>query len=674
MPEFQPYIIHHLQVGEIKDKILPGGRYYLVIWQEKLPLGHYWLEAGGEVIVLKEYELDIMKSIRSVFTYYRQNPPVTRGEGVRLTRGVAGGLSVVICTRNRPEDLERCIRALLDSDDTDFELVIVDNAPEDDRTSTVVAAYSGVKYVREDRPGLDIARNTGARLSTGELIAYTDDDVEVDRGWTKGIKAAFSDPLVMAVTGMVLPRRLDTLSQYTFERFWSFNKGYLPTVFDHRWFLSHSAYGAPVWEIGAGANMAFRRDIFRLAGGFDERLDVGAAGCSGDSEMWYRVLAEGWNCLYLPCLVVYHLHRSTMAGLKKQLYYYMRGHVAALQIQYERYGHKGNKTRLYKGLPRYYLKRWSSRLRTERRNGISEGMLWTEIKGCLSGWLYYRSVRQKEGGRFVRRTEQEQFSLPVAEDKRLTAPAVSNAGAIVSVVIAAYNHAEWLGYAIDSVLCQTYQRVEIIVVDDGSTDGTALLCRRYEKVRYVRVERVGPCAARNIGVQFSRGDFLVFLDADDLLYANAVELNLFYFNYYPDAAFVSGGHDRIDETGRYLESPRAEARAGDNYSALLQGNYIGMEATVMYRRELFFRYYFDPAVSVCEDYDLNLRIARDLPVYGHAHKIAAYRIHGKNRSADRRYMGREAVRVLKMQEGRLRNETERAYYHLGLKNWLTYYE
>ena len=229
------------------------------------------------MIALAAYEQEILERVGPVMEYYVQHPPLG-GDALPIGGNPGSGLSVVICTRNRPEDLERSIRALLDSADRDFELIIVDNASGDDRTEKVVAGFSGVRYVREDRPGLDIARNTGAREAGRELIAYTDDDVEVSRQWTGELKTAFSDPLVMAVTGMIIPRRLDTLSQYVFERFWSFNKGYLPKVFDHRWFLGHGQYSAPVWEIGAGANMAFRRDIFRLAGGFDERLDVGEAG------------------------------------------------------------------------------------------------------------------------------------------------------------------------------------------------------------------------------------------------------------------------------------------------------------------------------------------------------------------------------------------------------------
>jgi len=135
----------------------------------------------------------------------------------------------------------------------------------------------------------------------------------------------------------------------------------------------------------------------------------------------------------------------------------------------------------------------------------------------------------------------------------------------------------------------------------------------------------------------------------------------------------SGGHDRIDGTGKCLDSPQAEVKAGDNYWALLQGNYIAMEGTVMYRREVFFRWHFDPSVHACEDYDLNLRIARHLPVFGHSGKVAAYRIHGDNRSKDEKMMAASALTVLKKQENYLQNGEEWRAYRLGIENWQNYY-
>jgi len=655
MSESKAHTILHLSWDVIDETELGPGNYYLVFWSRGIPLGHYWLTAGPGGVRLKEHAAAIGEVVGPVLEYYVNK--VDSGEASPHPT-----LSVCICTRNRPEDLERAIGALMASEDKEFELIIVDNAPVDDRTARVVAGFPGVRYVVEPRPGLDIARNAGARAARGAIVAYTDDDVEVSSTWTWGIRSAFADPLVMAVTGIVIPSRLDTLSQYLFEKYWGFNKGYLPREFDQAWFRAKLPFGAPVWEIGAGANMAFRKEIFLLAGWFDERLDVGAAGCSGDSEMWYRILAEGWNCRYLPQLVVYHHHRKTMKELKRQLFYYMRGHVSALLVQYERYRHPGNRKRIYRALPLYYWNRWWRWVRYREEEMATVGI---EVRGCFSGWRYYRSMKR-------RRPEKESVELPGNGLPEM--PQGRPEGALVSVVIPCYNHGHYLGAAIESVLAQSYPHREIIVVDDGSTDSTAEVCGKYEGVRYIRSDRVGPSVARNIGVAVSRGSFVNFLDADDVLYPNALELNLYYFGYYPDAVLISGGYDRIDERGWPLEAPVPEDRVGENYQALLRGNYIGMEATVLYRRELFFRYYFDPGVSACEDYDLNLRIARDWPVYGHAHKIAAYRIHGGNRSGDKEWMARMATNVLKKQKRRLRSEEERRSYEDGLRNWKKYYQ
>jgi len=120
----------------------------------------------------------------------------------------------VICTRNRPTALRNCINALLASSDTDFELVVVDNNPSDNSTELVVKEFKDVKYFLEPRKGLDIARNTGAYHATKNIVAYTDDDVVVHKDWIKELKTSFSNPLTMAVTGLVLPLSLDTKTQY----------------------------------------------------------------------------------------------------------------------------------------------------------------------------------------------------------------------------------------------------------------------------------------------------------------------------------------------------------------------------------------------------------------------------------------------------------------------------
>ena len=316
--------------------------------------------------------------------------------------------------------------------------------------------------------------------------------------------------------------------------------------------------------------------------------------------------------------------------------------------------------RLYKELPNYYYyKRIKDRLKGEKENSKS---IFTELMGCFRGWTYYHS-RKKDSG----------YRLPWRFAESLGKEVIVGDDALVSVIIPCYNHAQYLGKAIESVLNQTYKLTEIIVVDDGSTDDPAAVCSKYTGVKYFRVERVGVSAARNIGVRLSKGNFLVFLDADDFLYPDGIQHNLNYFALNKMLVLVSGAHDRVDSSGNFLPGDQQSEKKENNYLSLLQGNYIGMEASVMYRRELFFSFHFDSTLKGGEDYDLNLNIARYFPVFGHTKKIAAYHIHGKNTSRDKTFMLNTTLEVLKRQKKSLKNKAERDALESGIRNWTYYY-
>ena len=167
----------------------------------------------------------------------------------------------------------------------------------------------------------------------------------------------------------------------------NFGWGYRARTFDSRFFKKTKFWGVPVWRIGAGANMAFRRHVFEKVGFFDERLGAGASGCSEDSELWYRILAEGWICSYEPGAVVYHYHRRNFEDLKRQMNQYMRGHVTALLIQFKKYRHWGNLLRLFIFLPGWYIKLML--VVFFQGFDLRHRTVLAELYGCVAGILYY---------------------------------------------------------------------------------------------------------------------------------------------------------------------------------------------------------------------------------------------------------------------------------------------
>jgi glycosyltransferase involved in cell wall biosynthesis len=245
---------------------------------------------------------------------------------------------------------------------------------------------------------------------------------------------------------------------------------------------------------------------------------------------------------------------------------------------------------------------------------------------------------------------------------------------LVTVIIPCFNQGRFLGEAIASVQKQGYSNIEIIVIDDGSTDDTQKVAQSYANVKYYYQDNAGLSAARNAGAVRSNGLFLVFLDADDVLYSNAVEVNLKYLLQNPAWMFVSGGHDKVDEWLYPLNADEEHTPVIDNhYRALLQGNYIGMHAAVMYRCRVFDHFCFDTTLNACEDYDLYLKVTRQFAVGNHNTKLAAYRHHTSNMSSDYVRMLNQVLKVHLRQLSLLRDEKERSAWRLGTRIWKQYY-
>jgi len=308
----------------------------------------------------------------------------------------AARVTVAVCTRNRAPQLAACLDALiaLDYPAPLLDIVVVDNAPRDSSTRDLVAAYPAIRYVCEPRPGLDNARNRAIAEARGEILAYTDDDVSVDRGWIAAIARAFEEePHAMCVTGLVVPDEIDTPAQLLFERYGGFNRGYQRWVYrvEDRAASAVKHYGG-TGRFGTGANMAFRTRFFAEQGPFDPNLDVGTpANGGGDLEIFLRVLKHGHALVYEPAALVRHRHRRTYAELRTQIANNGIGFYAYLVRTARAYP---DERRHVLRLGVWWLWWWNARRLVAAllgRGTVPLDLVLAELKGSFVGLSRYRS-------------------------------------------------------------------------------------------------------------------------------------------------------------------------------------------------------------------------------------------------------------------------------------------
>jgi glycosyltransferase involved in cell wall biosynthesis len=246
---------------------------------------------------------------------------------------------------------------------------------------------------------------------------------------------------------------------------------------------------------------------------------------------------------------------------------------------------------------------------------------------------------------------------------------------LISVVIPCFNQGRFLADAIRSARANGTRSSEIIVVDDGSTDETASVVKRFPGVIYRHQPNSGLAEARNRGITESRGELVVFLDADDMLAPEALEIGASALQAHPICAFVTGRCVMMDASGRLQPTPEYLRLTCDTYSDLLRHNYIWMPAMAMFRRSALIDVGgFDPKEYAAADYDLYLRIARRWPAFDHAAIVAYYRQHGTNMSADAGRMLRETLRVHARERIHINGDAVRlSAFEEGRVRWQEFY-
>ncbi len=223
-------------------------------------------------------------------------------------------VSVIVPVKNGAQKIAGLLDSLMqvDYDREMLEIVVVDGNSSDN-TREIVLRYPTVKLLTEERPGLNAARNTGIKNSTGEVIAFTDSDCIVSKNWVKKIVEDFGEKEVGCVGGNALRFYDDLISRYCDESL-------MPVM---RIFTEKKALNEvkPPVQYPAGCNMAIRRSILAEAGKFNENIEYGF----DEDELVERICSTGHTMVLDPDLLVSHKHRSSVRELLKQTFRYGRG-------------------------------------------------------------------------------------------------------------------------------------------------------------------------------------------------------------------------------------------------------------------------------------------------------------------------------------------------------------
>ncbi len=252
---------------------------------------------------------------------------------------------------------------------------------------------------------------------------------------------------------------------------------------------------------------------------------------------------------------------------------------------------------------------------------------------------------------------------------------IAGISGLVSIIIPCYQQAHFLPDAISSILRQTYSDIEIVVVDDGSTDRTREVAISHPAVRYVTQSNAGVSDARNTGFGMSRGEYVVFLDADDRLLADAIEIGTRSLSEHPSCALTFGTFFMIDAEGNRRNPSFPLTSLTYGYKELLQENVIGNPGVALYRRWAISAVGgFDLVNGPAGDYDLYLRIARLFPLACHRHPVIEYRRHAANMSNDPGIMLKACLSALNKQRPFIKsNPNLTSALNRGRINWKLYY-
>jgi len=483
----------------------------VIVTAHGVPCGAYWIPGPGRLTDPEAFTERLIQTGRERLAFEASLERFQRRLGIPNPRPAELSCSVVVCTHRRSAYLPGLLEAVARLDPAPAEVIIVDNDPGDrDCRADVEAA--GARYVREDRRGLDNARNTGLRAARGDLVAFTDDDCIPSPRWLANLSEIFAERSVGAVTGPAFAYELTWPAQLRFEREGGFGRGALRR---HRW--DWTTLSPPdAAKAGAGANMVFRREALeRLEVAFPPELDAGTPTESGgDLYALYKTLAGGWRVVYDPGTYVFHRHRSDPEALHRAFYGYGAGLSATLtKVLVE--DREPDAVHAWWWLVRQYRAAQRERLRG-RADGIHVRVAWNYLRGGLHGPRAL--LRAKVAATDTYRADDPSLEHNGRPERRMR-DAVRRAGPtgspVLTVIVPTIGQHGALARCLRALAAQDVDApFDIVVVDDARTPQPASAVPASVAATVIRTGGRGAAAARNAGARAAAGDVLLFLDED----------------------------------------------------------------------------------------------------------------------------------------------------------------
>lgn len=512
--------------------------------------------------------------------------------------------SIVIRAFNEERHLPNLLNAIQRQEYRDFEVIVVDSGSDDGTPE--IALRQGARLVRIASRDFTFgySLNIGIERSRGRLVAIVSaHTLPVNCCWLQQLIARLRDPSVAMVYGRQLGTSTSKFSECQ--------------DFEHT-FGDERQGGAPFSFFANNANSAIRKDLWEQHP-FDEVLP------GLEDVAWAKHWRERhFQIVYEPRAAIFHIHNETWRQVRRRYY---REAVSAKWIGIKSPHH----------IPRELLsegKHLASDLAKAARQRRLTAKLdeivrfrFHKMAGTVHGiWdgaaisdprrrqeIFFGKCYETVANHGPGRAAPEEPALPsIAERLCHTAvPQVDRPQPKVSVLMCVYNDEQFVSQAIESVLAQTYQDFEFVIVDDGSSDGTAEIlakhARREPRIRVLSQANRGTTAAANFGLSQCRGVYVARLDSDDISLPHRLEVEVNFLDRHPDIALVGGGTEIIDVQGRVVGVRNIRASWPKR---ALRHRCIYQQSDVMFRRELVltlggYREKFYNA----QDYDLWLRIS-----------------------------------------------------------------